>query len=114
MILKDSQQSRSQAAAIIARGGVIAFRTDTLYGLGADPFNQIAVRAIRKLKGREDTKPILLLIADVSAVDRFVAERSPLFERACERYWPGPLTLVGKARYELPAELTAGTGTIGV
>ena len=114
MILPDNQQTRFQAAAIIARGGVIAFRTDTFYGLGADPFNQTAVRAIRELKGREESKPILILIADVGDVDRFIAERSALFDRVCERHWPGPLTLIGNARPELPEELTARTGTIGI
>jgi L-threonylcarbamoyladenylate synthase len=114
MILKDCQQTRARAAAIIARGGVIAFRSDTFYGLGADPLNRVAVGAIKELKGREAAKPILLLIADASDVDRLIAERSALFDRVCERHWPGPLTLVGKARLELPEELTAGTGTIGV
>jgi L-threonylcarbamoyladenylate synthase len=114
MILKDSQQARAQAAAIIARGGVIAFRTDTFYGLGADPFNRVAVSAINELKGREAAKPILLLIADASDVDRLIAERSALFDQICERHWPGPLTLVGKAWPELPEDLTAGTGTIGI
>ena len=114
MILEDSENVRTEAAAIITRGGVIAFRTDTFYGLGADPFNQTALRWIKDLKGREERKPILILIAEVQELDRFIAPRSALFDRVCEHHWPGPLTLVGSARPELPAELTAGTGTIGV
>jgi len=114
VIVEDKPVACAQAAAIIARGGVIAFRTDTFYGLGADPFNQSGVSAIRELKGREEAKPILLLVADASDVDRFIAERSAFFDRVCQRYWPGPLTLVGKARPELSEELTAGTGTIGI
>ena len=114
MIVEDNPVACAQAAAIIARGGVVAFRTDTFYGLGADPFNRHAVLRIRQLKSREENKPILILIADASDVDRFIAERSALFDRVCQRYWPGPLTLVGKAQLELPRELTAGTGTIGV
>jgi L-threonylcarbamoyladenylate synthase len=114
VIVEDSQEARGRAAAIVRRGGVIAFRTDTFYGLGADPLNREAVRAIRKLKGREEAKPILILIADVGQADQFIAERSKLFNRVCELHWPGPLTLVGRARSELPEELTAGTGTIGV
>jgi L-threonylcarbamoyladenylate synthase len=114
VIVEDNPVERAQAAAIISRGGVVAFRTDTFYGLGADPFNQQAVLAIRKLKGRDEAKPILVLIANVDDVDRFVAERSTLFDRVCERHWPGPLTLIGKARPELPEQLTAGTGTIGI
>lgn len=93
---------------------MIAFRTDTFYGLGADPFNPAAVARIRALKGREGHKPILLLIADVSEIDRVLAERSPEFEDLAARFWPGPLTIIGKAVASLPAEITAGTGTVGV
>ena len=64
MILSDGEAARARAAQIISQGGVIAFRTDTFYGLGADPFNTGAIKRIRKLKGREGDKPILLLISD--------------------------------------------------
>ncbi len=104
----------SHAAKIIAEGGVIAFRTDTFYGLGADPFNAAAVAKVRELKGREENKPILLLLAEASEVDRFVADRSRAFEELARKYWPGPLTIVGTAVPDLPLEITAGTGTVGV
>lgn len=103
-----------QAAKIVAEGGVIAFRTDTFYGLGADPFNAVAVAKIRELKGREENKPILLLLADVSVADRFISDRSQAFEDVAKKFWPGPLTIVGVAVPHLPAEITAGTGTVGV
>ena len=93
---------------------MIAFRTDTFYGLGADPFNAAAVARIRELKGREDDKPILLLISDVEQIERLLTERSPEFMRLAERFWPGPLTIVGKATTDLPQAITAGTGTVGV
>lgn len=99
---------------MIKEGGVIAFRTDTFYGLGVDPFNAVAVRRIRVLKGREDNKPILLLIADADQVDRLLIERSHEFEKMAARFWPGPLTIVGRAATDLPEEITAGTGTVGV
>lgn len=101
-------------AEVIARGGVIAFRTDTFYGLGADPFNAAAVARIRELKGREDNKPILLLVSDPEQVERVIAERSEMFSRAAVAFWPGPLTIIGVAVAELPEEITAGTGTVGV
>ena len=107
-------QKPELAPAIISGGGVIAFRTDTFYGLGADPLNAAAVRKIRELKGREEAKPILLLISDVDQVSRFLASTSELFKSISRRYWPGPLTLIGTARPELAAELTAGSGTIGL
>ena len=92
---------------------VIAFRTDTFYGLGADPFNAVAVARIRKLKGRED-KPILLLISDPDQLERLVVERSQEFSDLVAKFWPGPLTIIGKAVDELPFEITVGTGTVGV
>jgi L-threonylcarbamoyladenylate synthase len=104
----------SRAPKIVSEGGVIAFRTDTFYGLGADPFNAAAVARIRELKGREENKPILLLLADASLADRFIADRSKAFEDVARRFWPGPLTIVGVAVANLPAEITAGTGTVGV
>ena len=114
MIVPDNRPSHIRAAEIIQRGGVIAFRTDTFYGLGAAPLNRDAVARIRKLKGREDTKPILLLISDAVEVDRFIATRSETFDSIANRFWPGPLTLIGLARPKLPEELTAGTKTIGL
>jgi L-threonylcarbamoyladenylate synthase len=104
----------SRVAEIVSASGVIAFRTDTFYGLGGDPFNQMAVRRIRALKDREAAKPILIVISDPDQMGRFIRERSKAFDLLAEGFWPGPLTLIGKARPEVPEEITAGTGTIGV
>jgi L-threonylcarbamoyladenylate synthase len=113
MIQKDNEEARIEAPRVIASGGVIAFRTDTFYGLGADPLNAAAVRKIRELKGREETKPILIVISDDSELDRFI-NNSQFLRMVAVGHWPGPLTLVGGARPELPVELIAGTRTIGV
>ena len=102
------------AAEVIAGGGVIAFRTDTIYGLGVDPFNEAAVARLKELKGREDNKPILLLISDAEQVERLIASCSDEFKIAAREFWPGPLTIVARAVSELPEEITAGTGTVGV
>ena len=114
MILPDTEQTRIQSAEIIQHGGVISFRTDTFYGLGADPLNRSAITKLKQLKGRDDSKPILVLLADARDVVRFVIQRTTSFDRMAKLYWPGPLTLVGQARPEVADELTAGTGTIGV
>jgi L-threonylcarbamoyladenylate synthase len=103
-----------KASEVILSGGVIAFRTDTFYGLGADPFNHAAVARITELKGREDNKPILLLISDVDQVERLISARSDGFNIAARKFWPGPLTIVGTAVAALPEEITSGTGTVGV
>jgi len=99
---------------VIARGGIIAFRTDTFYGLGADPLNREAVLKLKELKGREDHKPILVVISERDQLERFIVNRTPAFDVLAERFWPGPLTLIGKAAPGLPPELTAVTETVGV
>src|SRR5690348_15860281 len=101
-------------AEVIANGGVIAFRLDTFYGLGAYPFNAAAVAKIRELKGRGDDKPILLLISDASFRERVIAGRSSAFTLAADAFGPGPLTIIGVAFASLPQELIAGTGSVGV
>lgn len=113
MILTDSHETRARAALAIKSGGVVAFRTDTFYGLGVDPFNPGALRKLNALKGR-DGKPILVLIGDEGQAARFVAARTRLFDELAARHWPGALTIVADARADLPTELTAGTGKIGV
>jgi L-threonylcarbamoyladenylate synthase len=113
MILPDNESTRQRAAEIVRTGGVIAFRTDTFYGLGADPFNAKAIRRIGELKGR-DGKPILLVISDLAQVGKFIVKQSSAFNRAADAFWPGPLTLVAPAVVNLPQDLTAGTGTIGL
>ncbi len=114
MIVSDSEENLRRISEVIARGGVIAFRTDTFYGLGADPFNATAVQRIKDLKGREENKPILVLISDRNNLDRLIQTRSTAFDELASRFWPGPLTIIGKATDELPNELTAGTKTVGV
>lgn len=115
MIIEESFESAcSRAASLIAAGGVVAFRTDTFYGLGADPFNVEALRHLKRVKGRDDGKPILALISDAAQASRFMAGHSELFDAVSAKHWPGPLTIVVRARREVPAELTAGTETVGI
>jgi L-threonylcarbamoyladenylate synthase len=114
VIISQTAESYSRIASIIASGGIIAFRTDTFYGLGADPFNRDVVKRIKHLKGREGDKPILVVISDREQVGRFISELSPTFDLLAREFWPGPLTLIGKAAPEVPEEITAGTETVGV
>ena len=114
MIVPYTEETLGHAAKLIANGGVIAFRTDTFYGLGANPLNSNAVVRIKKLKDREGSQPILLLIADASDVDHLIVEKSEDFELVARSFWPGPLTIIGRAVSKLSDELTAGTGTVGV
>src|SRR6185369_11392492 len=109
-----TEETRQRAAEIIARGGVIAFRTDTFYGLGADPFNHQAVEKIKTLKGREDRKPILIVVSDEDQIERFIVGESNAFRQLARVFWPGPLTLIGTAHPALAEGITAGSKSVGV
>lgn len=113
LIYPDSVEARERAARLTAAGGVVAFRTDTFYGLGVMPSDEDALRRLNELKGREG-KPILVVVSDAGAAARLVAEKTPAFDLLARRHWPGPLTLVARARPDVPEILTAGTGTVGV
>ena len=100
---------------MVRRGGVIAFPTETFYGLGVDPLNAQAVLRLYALKGRSpETSPILVLIRSRHELLALVSEITPAAERLMQACWPGPLTLVFRAAVAVPLVLTAGTGTIGV
>ena len=102
------------AAAIIKQGGVIAFPTRCLYGLGADAFNPEAVDRIFKIKQRPAKNPLLILIDDPGHLKRLVTHISLAAKVISERFWPGWVTLVFNASAQVPDFLTAGTGKIGI
>jgi len=103
-----------EAADIIRKGGVIAFPTRCLYGLGADALNPEAVEQIFKIKQRLAEKPILILIGDPIRLERLATHISDAAKAIMERFWPGKVTLVFDAGAEVPDTLTAGTGKIGI
>jgi len=108
-----SDGALEQILSFLRAGGVIAFPTDTAYGLGADPFNDGAVRRIFEIKGRPETKPILLLVSSMEMANRVVTFSEKAVALA-ERFWPGPLTMVLPARETVSSGITAGTGTVGI
>src|SRR6266581_911326 len=110
-----SKSSLREAGEVVRGGGVIAFPTETFYGLGVDPFNVPAVQRLYDLKGRSpQTSPILVLIRSRRELRALVSEITPAAERLMQACWPGPLTLVFRAVEAVPSVLTSGTGTIGV
>jgi L-threonylcarbamoyladenylate synthase len=110
-----SASSLCEASRVVREGGVIAFPTETFYGLGTCPFNARAVQRVFDLKGRAlKTAPILVLIRSRTELETLVSEITPTAERLMETYWPGPLTLIFRASDSVPSVLTAGTGTIGI
>jgi len=103
-----------RAAAELRADGLVAFPTETFYGLGAAALQPPAVRRVFAVKGRAEGKPLLVLVDSVAMAER-VAATIPAPARALmARHWPGALTLVLPARPEVPVEVTAGSGTIGV
>jgi|SRR3972149_2599708 len=99
---------------IFKKSGMIAYPTETFYGLGVDPFNEIAIKKLFALKGREFDKPVSILIKDKKMLLTVVEEISPLAEKLIKKFWPGPLTIIFKAKKSIPSILTGGTGKIGV
>ena len=101
------------AAAVLESGGVVAFPTETFYGLGVAALDAAAVARLFVLKGRPRSSPILVLVDEPARVERF-ATLTPSARELIVRHWPGALTLVLPARAVVPTALTAGTGTLGV
>ena len=99
---------------LILSGKVIAFPTDTFYGLGADPFNLAAVTEIFRIKRRSSDRPIPLLVASLDQAVDLVADPPQLFFTLAKKFWPGPLTLVVPASRQIPLKITANTGRIGL
>lgn len=101
-------------AGILKRGGVMAYPTDTFYGLGAHCFLKKAIQRIYSLKRREPSKPLSALISDRNMVHGLAVEIPSLFWILTERFWPGPLTVILKASSELPREMLGPGESIGI
>jgi L-threonylcarbamoyladenylate synthase len=106
--------SINEAAEKIRAGGLVAFPTETVYGLGAKALDASAVRKIYELKGRPATSPLIVHVSSVEMAKGIVAGWPPLAENLARRWWPGPLTLVLPKKAEIPDIVTAGLRTVGV
>ncbi len=103
-----------QAAEILRGGGLVAFPTETVYGLGANAWDAQAVAGIYAAKGRPSNNPLILHVANVEAARQLVTEWPETAARLAERFWPGPLTLVLPKNPNLPDNVTGGGPTVGV
>ncbi|MFS8665590.1 MAG: threonylcarbamoyl-AMP synthase, partial [Limnochordales bacterium] len=101
------------AAQIIRRGGLVAFPTETVYGLGANALDPAAVRRIFEAKGRPSDNPLIVHVAEAAQL-AVVAEPISQVEVLARRFWPGPLTVVVPRRPAVPDETTAGLDTVAV
>jgi len=117
-VLPASPQSIERAADIVRRGGLVAFPTETVYGLGADAFNETAVRRIYTVKGRPALNPLIVHVARIDDIERVatVAGESSLTRRLekLARLWPGPLSVLLPRNPTLPDQTTAGLPSVAV
>jgi L-threonylcarbamoyladenylate synthase len=109
----DHPTAFNRAAAVIEAGGVIAFPTDTVYGIGVSPFDKKALEKIYLVKGRSHLKAIPILIADVEDLDLITPQLSPAGDRLINKFWPGALTLILPLLPDLPKNLSP-TPTVGL
>ncbi|MEK0313587.1 L-threonylcarbamoyladenylate synthase [Cohnella sp. 56] len=111
----DGDAGLTEAAAALAAGGVVAFPTETVYGLGADARSEAAAERIFAAKGRPSDNPLIVHLADASGVEALAAGVSPLERELMAAFWPGPLTLVLPVRPgAVAARVTAGLDTVAV
>jgi L-threonylcarbamoyladenylate synthase len=102
------------ASARLRDGGLVAFPTETVYGLGVSALDAAAVRRLFAAKGRPADDPLIVHVADVSGLAPLVAERPPIVDALAARFWPGPLTIVLRRSPLVPNEVTAGLDTVAV
>lgn len=113
MITKPTEIALDLAAQIIKQGGLVAFPTETVYGLGADAFNAAAVAKIFKVKNRPAFDPVIVHIAKKDQIEA-VCRMNKRAEKLIEKFWPGPLTLVLPKKRRIPDIVTAGMSKVGI
>lgn len=113
LLAQNDPQILQIAQIVIARGGLIAFPTDTVYGLAADLHNPQAIQAVFAAKGREFNKAIAVLIGSIEQLEQVAAEITPTAAKLCQHFWPGALTVVLPRHPNLP-EILSPLPTIGV
>lgn len=113
-ILTTSEKDIRLAAEIIRNGGLVAFPTETVYGLGADALDEDAVGRIYEAKGRPGDNPMIVHIARASDIGRLTPMLSADIVALIENFWPGPLTMVLRKKPEIPERTTGGLDTVAV
>ena len=114
MIHPPTRQNINKAAKIVQNGGLIAYPTETVYGLGVDPFNPEAIAKIFAAKGRPENKGIILLIQNRNNLTRLTRSVPQTADSLMDAFWPGPLTLIFKAHPDLPSSLLGGLDTVAL
>ncbi|MBO4267633.1 MAG: threonylcarbamoyl-AMP synthase [Lachnospiraceae bacterium] len=103
-----------EAGSIIRSGGLVAFPTETVYGLGGDALNPASSRKIYEAKGRPSDNPLIVHIADMGDLEKIAEDIPDVAYALADRYWPGPLTMIFKKNSVVPSETTGGLDTVAV
>jgi len=109
-----NQSDRQNLVEILKSGGVVAYPTDTVWGLGADPTNELAVKKIYELKKRDGNKPLILMSSSFEYIKLFIEKLCPEEEAVVSKYWPGALTLITRKSKLTPDFVTSGFNTVGI
>lgn len=111
-IIRATKVTIQSAAQIVKKGGVIVYPTDTVYGLGCNPFNENAVKRLFKIKG-ERTKPLPILASNIKEIEK-IAQTTETTIKLAKKFWPGPLTMVLPKKSSLPNTVTCNLGSVAV
>lgn len=112
--LKLTENDIKKAAQLIQKGDIVAFPTDTVYGLGTDATNEEAVLKIFEAKGRPADRPISVLVSQVDDLDKYAKEVPIEAKKLATKFWPGPLTILLKNAHAFASSVTVGRETVGL
>ena len=111
---ENKEQTLKEAGSILKAGGLVAFPTETVYGLGGDGLNKDASAKIYAAKGRPSDNPLIIHIGDLCALDVLVKNRSEEADKLIDAFWPGPMTLIFEKADIVPKETTGGLNTVAI
>ncbi len=109
-----SEEAINNAVAVLKRGGLVAFPTETVYGLGADASNPAAIRRLYAAKGRPAHHPVIVHLADAKQLAAWTRGLTPLAHKLAARFWPGPFTMIVQRAPAVSYEVTGGQDTVGI
>ena len=111
---KDAQSALERAGSILKEGGLVAFPTETVYGLGGDALNPESSKKIYAAKGRPSDNPLIVHVADMESVSGIVKEIPESARKLADAFWPGPLTMIMNKSDKVPYETTGGLDTVAI
>jgi len=113
-IIADAKEKILRAAEVLRKGGLVAFPTETVYGIGADAFNEDAIGRVYTAKGRPSDNPMIVHIAKAGDISLLSDRLSLQVVKLADAFWPGPLTMVLEKKDDVPLKVTGGLNTVGV